>query len=188
MTSGCQQTHGLKCSTLLEILLTKSKNWVILMAKTSSSDLFRRYLNDGNKNTMSQTNSSKADESEDVKGLIWGTAKLLKMFLEKLKQVSHFKQKKIWQGLVWQMWCYTIIPILKLIVTSLQHYSIYKFCIKWLICTNFDDKSMNILILNSFRDFNTFLNKTPHSFYEHITVYHFPFTVILHTAAQLIWH
>ena len=47
---------------------------------------------------------------------------------------------------------------------------------------------MNILILNSFRDFNTFLNKIPHSFYKHITVYHFPFTVILQTVAQFIWH
>ena len=40
-----------------------------------------------------------------------------------------------------------------------------------------------ILILNSFSDFNTFLNKTQHSFYKHITVYHFPST--LQTVAQI---
>ena len=64
------------------------------MAKIPLSDLFRGYLHDGNENSMFQTNSIKSDESEDVEGPIWGTAKPLMMFLEKLKQVSHIKQKK----------------------------------------------------------------------------------------------
>jgi len=47
-------------------------------------------------------------------------------------------------------------------------------------------KVWNVLILNSFSDFNTFLNKTQHSFYKHITVYHFP--LILQTVAQVTWN